>query len=65
MNLVPKSVEPYMKAWVALIGVVLVALATSWEAAPEWVAIAASVATAVGVYLVPNGKPERDPNLRA
>lgn len=54
MKLLPEKWMPFLKSWVALIGVILVAIATSWTGAPAWLPIAASVVTAVGVYLTPN-----------
>ena len=67
MNLLPAKMMPYAKAWVGLLAAVLVTVATTWEAAPEWVAIAAAVVGAVGVYLTPNKgyEPRHDPNARA
>lgn len=68
MKLLPDRMMPFLKAWVALIGVVLVAITTSWDAAPEWLTIAAAAVTAVGVYLTPNRegyKPKHDDSLRA
>lgn len=58
MKLLPQTWMPYAKSWVALTGVVLVSLATGWDAAPAWVPVAASVVTAVGVYLTPNAAHE-------
>lgn len=67
MNLLPSKMMPYLKSWVALAGVILVALASTWNGAPSWVAVAAAVVTAVGVYLVPNSteETEHDDSLRA
>lgn len=66
MNLLPSKMMPYLKSWVALAGVILVSLASTWNGAPSWVAVAAAVVTAVGVYLVPNGtkETEHDDSLR-
>lgn len=47
------SLGPYSKAVTALIGIAL-AYATQHYAANQWVAIAVSVAAALGVYAVPN-----------
>lgn len=68
MKLLPEKMMPFLKSWVALAGVILVALASAWTAAPGWVTIAAAVVTAVGVYLVPNApakEKEHDDSLRA
>lgn len=58
MKLLPETWMPYAKSWVALTGVVLVSIGTAWDAAPAWVPAAASVVTAVGVYLTPNAAHE-------
>lgn len=67
MHLLPASWMPYAKSWVALLGVVLVTLSSSWDGAPGWLTPAAAVVTAIGVYLTPNAdKPadEHDDTLR-
>lgn len=68
MKLLPEKWMPYAKSWTALIGVVLVTIATAWTGAPVWLPIAAAVVTAVGVYLTPNREAQseqHDDNLRA
>ena len=54
------SLGPYSKAVTAAVGLAL-AYATQHYAANQWVAIAVAVASALGVYAVPNAeKPPAD-----
>lgn len=53
-SLFPKAVEPYAKAWLAVIGTALQAVLVAWADAPQWLSIAAAAITAVSVYLAPN-----------
>ena len=56
--LLPDSIAPYAKAWVAFLGFVATSVVTAWDAAPQWLAVVATVLTAVGVYFVPNAEVE-------
>lgn len=57
-KLVP--VLPYVKAVIAVLGVVATAIAAAVPATavPAWIYIIISVTTMLGVYTVPNGKNE-------
>lgn len=47
------------KFWVGLVGAVVIAILTVLgDDAPRWLTVVAAVATALGVYLVPNASPE-------
>lgn len=59
-KLLPASMLPYAKAWVAFLGVVASAVIVSWPAAPKWLAVVSSVLTTVGVYLAPNGPADEE-----
>jgi len=62
MNLVPAAMQPALKAWVSLIGVIVSALTASISDAPKWLAVVGAVVASVGAYLVPNTDPtEQEP----
>lgn len=60
MNLLPKSVMPYAKAWVSLLGVIIAAVVTAVPDVPRWLTVAGAVIASVGAYLVPN-RPAQNP----
>lgn len=54
----PETFRTAAKAWVGLIGAVLVAVvATLGTDTPRWLAVVVAVVTAIGVYLTPNAAP--------
>lgn len=57
MNLFPAKIQPYVKAWLTLIGIVVSVVVTTVTAVPVWVTIVGAVATSVAVYLGANATP--------
>jgi hypothetical protein len=56
------SVARYAKAITAAVGVGLTVAVAEWGATNKWVAIAIAVASALGVYAVPNAAPKSAQN---
>lgn len=58
MNLLPAKLQPYAKAWISLLGVIVAAVVTAWSDVPRWVTVLGAVLASVGAYLVPNSPTE-------
>lgn len=54
MKLLPTTLQPYAKAWVTLIGVIVTTV-TTLITLPRWVTIIGAIATTLATYLTPNG----------
>lgn len=61
-QLFPKAVQPYVKAWVSLIGVVVAAVVTAVGSVPTWVTIVGAGATTIGVFMGRNSEPDTPPS---
>ena len=57
-NLLPAAWQPYAKAWLSLLGVIVAAIVTAWPEVPRWVTIVGAVLASVGVYLASNEAPQ-------
>ena len=54
LPILPASWRPYAKAILAALGAVVAALILALPAVPDWLTVASSILTALGVYAQPN-----------